>query len=180
LINSRSMNDGINCSMMLRALLFRGAFLAVIWWILTGGAVHSWGVGVVIIGLALAFSLRLQPPSMRNFRVARLPRFFLYFLMHSVTGGMQVARMALRPQLDLQPTMMELELRLADEPARILLASVLNLLPGTLSTGLDGNTLHLHVLDRRMPIEREVRHAESWVAWLFGGDRLETMQGNER
>lgn len=157
--------------MMLRAILFRGTLLAVTWWILTGGALQSWGVGLVTIIFALAFSLRLRPPAVRTFSLARLPRFFLYFLMQSVKGGVQVARMALRPRLDLQPTMMEFELRLADEPARIFLASILNLLPGTLSAGLDGKNLHLHVLDRRMPIEREMRRAESWVAWLFGGDR---------
>lgn len=157
--------------MMLRAILFRGTLLAVIWWILTGGALHSWGVGLATIIVALAFSLRLRPPAVRRFSLARLPRFFLYFLVQSVKGGIQVARMALRPRLDLQPAMLEFELRLADEPARIFLASVLNLLPGTLSAGLDGSNLHLHVLDGRLPVEREMRHAESWVSWLFGGDR---------
>lgn len=157
--------------MMLRAILFRGTLLAAIWWILTGGALRSWGVGLATIIVALAFSLHLGPPVVRKFRLARLPCFFFYFLVQSVKGGMQVARMALRPRLDLQPAMREFELRLADEPARIFLASILNLLPGTLSAGLDGNVLHLHVLDHRLPIEREMRHAESWVAWLFGGDR---------
>ncbi len=132
---------------------------------------HSWGVGLVTVIIALAVSLRLGPPAVRKFSLTRLPSFFLYFLVQSVRGGILVARMALRPRLDLQPAMMEFELRLADEPARIFLASVLNLLPGTLSAGLDGKNLHLHVLDRRMPIEREMRQAEGWVAWLFGGAR---------
>jgi len=154
--------------MMLRTVVFRSTLLAAIWWILTGGAMQSWAVGLPTIALAVAVSMRLRPPTPDRLVLSRFPRFFFYFLWRSLRGGIQVATMALRPRLDLQPAMLEIDLRLGDEGQRLFLANLLNLLPGTLSAGLEGTRLHLHVLDQRMPIEREVRSAEARVAWLFG------------
>ena len=153
---------------MMRAILVRGAFFCIVWWMLTGGSFYAWPVGLVTIALAVAVSIALYPPNMHRVRVRRVPGFFLFFLVKSIKGGVQVAAMALRPRLALHPEILELHLRLPHEAERIFLASILSLLPGTLSAGLDGNLLHLHVLDSRHPIEEEVRTAEDRVALLFG------------
>ncbi|MDP1707951.1 MAG: hypothetical protein Q8L89_02625 [Gammaproteobacteria bacterium] len=39
----------------------------------------------------------------------------------------------------------------------MLLVNTLGLMPGTLSVDLAGDTLHLHVLDERLPISTEVQ-----------------------
>lgn len=153
--------------MMLRALIMRAVLFAVLWWVLTGGAPDAWGVGAVTIALAVAVSLRLRAPGPLRLSIARVPGFLAFFLLQSIKGGMQVAGMAVRPRLDLQPTTMEIHLRLPDESSRVFLTGTLSLLPGTLSFGLNGNRLLLHVLDRRMPIEQEVRNTEVQVARLF-------------
>ncbi|MGV8900338.1 MAG: Na+/H+ antiporter subunit E [Burkholderiaceae bacterium] len=153
--------------MMLRALMMRAVLFALLWWVLTGGAHDAWGVGAATIALAVAVSLRLRAPGPFRFSILRVPGFLAFFLLESIKGGVQVAGMALRPRLDLQPTTMEIHLRLPDESARMFLAATLSLLPGTLSFGLNGNRLLLHVLDRRMPIEQEVRNTEVQVARLF-------------
>jgi hypothetical protein len=57
------------------------------------------------------------------------------------------------------------------EPAgagRLVLANTLNLLPGTLSVSLEGEHLHLNVLDTRRPIVAEVRAAERHLARMLG------------
>lgn len=149
-------------------MALRAALFAVLWWVLTAGAAGSWAVGAVVIVLAVVASLHLQPPGRLAISLAGLPALLLYFLAKSVQGGVQVALVALRPRLDLQPAILEVRLRLSSEPARIFLASLLNLMPGTLSAGLDGDRLQLHVLDARLPIESEVRAAEVRVARVFG------------
>lgn len=149
------------------ALVLRAALLAALWWILTGGHAGAWSVGSVVIALALALSLRLQPPRHSRLSLPGLAGFAAFFLVRSLRAGTQVALMALRPRPDLRPAMLELPLRLPDERERLFLAAVVSLMPGTLCTGLDGDRLQLHVLDVRLPVEAEVRAAEARVARLF-------------
>lgn len=156
--------------MMLRAIVLRALLFCALWWVLTGGRSGAWFIGIITIGVALAFSLRLQPPTARHFSVAGMLEFFVFFLLKSMNGGLQVAAMALRPRLNLQPAILEIRLRLPHEAEQVFLAGTLNLLPGTLSVSLEGNLLQLHVLDARMPIEQEVRAAEAQIARLFRTD----------
>ena len=51
---------------------------------------------------------------------------------------------------------------------RVELANTLNLLPGTLSMGLEGAPLRLHVLDTRHPIVAEMRTAERQLVRMLG------------
>lgn len=151
-----------------RAVLWRSALFAVLWWALTGGNLDSWGVGVVSVALATAASLHLLPPV--NTYVSRigLLRFLVFFIVQSLRGGAQVAGFALRPRMGLRPGFHEIDLRLPDGIGRMLLANTMSLLPGTLSVELQGNRLYLHVLDERAPTETEVRTAETRLAHLLG------------
>lgn len=154
--------------MLIRAILLRTVLLLTLWWGLTGGAPGAWLLGSITVAVAVSASLRLQAPSGRRFPIAGLAACLIFFLAQSVRGGTQVALMALRPRLDLQPAMLEIRLRLSHETEQAFLAGILSLFPGTLSAGLDGNRLKLHVLDARKPVEQEVRAAEERVARLFG------------
>lgn len=151
-----------------RPLLQRATLLAVLWWILTEGSAVAWGAGLISVMLALLASLMLLPPGPARLSPAGLAGFLGFFLLQSVKGGVQVAVMALRPGLDLHPAMLEMPMRLPEGQARVLLANTLNLLPGTLSAGLDHNQLRLHVLDERQPIEAEVREVERRIARMLG------------
>jgi multicomponent Na+:H+ antiporter subunit E len=153
---------------MLPAIIFRAGLFCAIWWTLSGGSFYAWYVGAITVTFAVIASLKLQPPGGQRIRLVQVPAFFLFFVIKSVAGGMQVAAMALRPRMRLRPAMLEMRLRLPHEPEQIFLVSILSLLPGTLSAGLEGNLLQLHVLDSDMRIEQEVRDAESKVAQLFG------------
>lgn len=154
--------------MMIRAILLRTVLLLALWWTLTGGAPGAWLIGSITLAGAVAASLWLQPPGRYRFSITGLLAFSAFFLMKSIKGGAQVAAMALRPRLDLHPDVLEIRLRLPHEAEQVVLASMLSLLPGTLSAGLEENCLHLHVLDSRLPIEQQVRAAEERVARLFG------------
>lgn len=149
-------------SLLIRALLLVGA-----WWVLAGGRADSWWVGAAGILFALVLSLWLAPPSKQGFSVFGLLGYARFFLLQSVKGGSQVAMIALRPRLDLQPAMLELPVRLPEGAAQVLLVCTLGLLPGTLVMEARSNCLRLHVLDRRLQAEPEMRAAEYWIARML-------------
>ena len=154
-----------------RAVLWRGALFAALWWVLALGRADSWDVGVVAVALALAASLRLMPPARGRLSALGLVAFVGFFLVHSVKAGIQVAAMALRPRLDLAAGVVDVPLELPPGPARVVLAHTLTLLPGTLSVRLEGDWLRLHVLDLRLPVVEEVREIEAAIARIQGAAR---------
>jgi multicomponent Na+:H+ antiporter subunit E len=151
-----------------RAALWRGTLLAGLWWALSDGRADSWGVGSVSVLAATILSLHLLPPVSTYVSRIGLLRFLFFFFVQSLRGGIQVAWFALRPHPGLRPGIHEIPLRLPDGIGRVLLANTLSLLPGTLSVGLEGSRLFLHVLDRQAPTEADVRHAEARVAQMLG------------
>lgn len=154
----------------LRAVLGRAAFFAILWVVLAGARVDSVVVGSASVVGATLTSLWLSPPAATRVSPAGVLRFLAFFLVHSVHAGVQVAALALRPRLALQPGLHEITLRLPEGPGRVLLANTLSLLPGTLAVGLDGARLRLHVLDVRAPTEAEVRRTETRIADMLGLD----------
>lgn len=151
----------------LSAGLLRVVLLFAIWWTLAGGRPDSVVFGLIVVAIASAISLRVLPPGSQRISFSGSVRLFAYFLAKSVYAGVQVAWMSLKPHLDLRPAMVSVTLRLPEEAQRSFLAGMLSLMPGTLSAGLDGNRLILHVLDHRLPVEPEVRSAEDQVARMF-------------
>lgn len=153
-------------SSMMQAIVFRAACFGLAWWTLTGGTSKTWMLGMIVVGLTVALSIYLMPPG-GGVALRALPGFIAFFIQNSIRGGVQVAMMAVSPRPALSPAMLEMTLRLPDETSRVFLACTLNLLPGTLSAGLEGDRLVLHVLNREMPIEAEVRMAEERIARLL-------------
>lgn len=153
-----------------RAVLWRSALFALLWWALTDGRTDSWGVGAVSILGAVALSLNLLPPVPTYVSRIGLLRFLLFFIVQSLRGSTQVAWFALRPRPALRPGIHEIALRLPEGIGRVLLANTLSLLPGTLSVELEGNHLSLHVLDVEAPTRAQVRRAETRVAHMLGLD----------
>ena len=156
------------------SLLLRTLLLTLLWWSVTEGA-GAWSIGVPVIALALGVSIWLQPSRQLRLRPVGALRFAAFFLVESLRGGLDVALRAFRPTMPLVPAQLTYRLRLPDGPARVFLADTMSLLPGTLTTELRDDCLHLHVLDARQPIEKELRRVERRVAALFG----EPLSNNE-
>lgn len=159
---------------LIRALLLRALLFAALWWVLTEGEARAWGVGAIFGTIALGGSLYLWPPGQRSLSVRGLSAFLAFFLWQSLRGGVAVAGLALRPRLRLRPEMRTLPLRLPPGLARVLFADVLSLMPGTVSADLAQDCLQVHVLDRALVVEADLRAAEEKVARLF---RLELDHG---
>jgi multicomponent Na+:H+ antiporter subunit E len=162
---------------LVHAVLWRGFILAALWWVLAGERADSWGVGLVTIAVAATVSVVLMPVGPPRLSLVGLAAFLGFFLFQSLKGGVQVAWIALRAVPDLRPGVRVLALRLPAGAARTLLVNTMSLLPGTLSAGLAGERLRLHVLDVRLPAEAELRAIEARIAVMFG---LELEGGRKR
>jgi len=149
------------------ALLFRLAIYSLIWWALTRGAVESWVLGVPAILLALCIDFYLGAYSQTRWSWVGSIAFLAFFLKTSVTSGLDVVRRTYHPRLPLAPAIIEYPLQLQSSTARNLFVCTVSLLPGTLSTALEGNKLVVHVLDVRRPVNRELNIIESRVAAVF-------------
>ena len=147
------------------SLLSRGAWFALIWWILTDGAVSSWWIGVPTIVLAVAAGAVLLPPL--SFVWYEFLRFLPFFFWRSLLGGVDVAWRVFHPRLPIAPTLIDYPLRLPPGLPRVVMATVVSLLPGTLSAALHDQVLVVHVLDKRQENTAEIRAVEQGVARMF-------------
>jgi multicomponent Na+:H+ antiporter subunit E len=157
---------------LLRALLVRSLAFAGLWLVLTDGDLRSPFLAAVAVLSAVASSLVAIPPDRSGPRFSPRPgpmlRFLAFFLAASVRGGFDVARRSLTPALPIDPGYVDYEVRLPDGPGVVMLAGTVSLLPGTLSTRLDGKRLRLHVLDLGLPTEATTRRLEERIGELFG------------
>jgi len=146
---------------VLRALLF-----SLIWWILTEGVMNSWMIGVPFIFFATLSSMVLLPP--HSWSLIGIVRFIPFFLWHSLCAGVDVARRALHPRLPISPGMYDYRWRLPPGMPRVVMANTVSLLPGTLSTKLEEDTLQVHVLDQEGAFASDLIMIETRVANEFG------------
>ncbi len=147
-------------------ILFRATLFAVLWWVLTDGAVRSWWIGVPAVLMATVASAALIPPEPLVGR--ELLRFIPFFLLHSVLGGVDVAWRAFHPDMPIAPDLIAYPLRLPPGLPQVFMANTVSLLPGTLSVALDRGVLQVHVLDRRRDVLAELEAVEHKVARVFG------------
>jgi multicomponent Na+:H+ antiporter subunit E len=153
---------------MMRAALQRGILFALLWWISVEGRQDAWAMGLLAVVAATAASLVLLPPGKNRISPAGLVGFLGFFFWQSARGGVQVAAIALRPRLDLRPTVLELSLMLPPGLPRALMAGVLGLMPGTVGVCLTCDRLRVHVLDERLPAAAGMRKLETHIARMFG------------
>jgi multicomponent Na+:H+ antiporter subunit E len=150
--------------------LERAAVFAVVWWVVAEADPEGWLFGVPFVMLATFASLKLTPTRSWRIRPLGALRYAGYFAHQSILGGIDVALRAIRPSMPLDPELVEYRMRLEPEHARVLFADTVSLLPGTLSTGFEGDWLTMHVLDCGLPVEQSLRDVEERVADLFGLD----------
>lgn len=150
------------------AISIRLILFAVLWWAITEAAIGSWYVGVPVVVIATWVSLKLVPGFALS--LSAVLRFIPFFLWHSLRGGVDVAQRALLPRLAIEPGMVDYHWRLPAGLARVFMANIVSLLPGTLSAELGETTLHLHVLDITADISGELEIIEQRVADIFALD----------
>ncbi len=153
----------------------RAVLFALLWWILTDGAVDSWLVGAPVVLFATLVSVMLLPAFSGS--LTGIVRFVPFFFWRSLYGGVDVARRALHPRLPISPGMYDHRWRLPPGPPRVFMANTVSLLPGTLSAELDEKHLHVHVLDETAAFAEALKELEQRVAALFGLELAATAGG---
>jgi multicomponent Na+:H+ antiporter subunit E len=151
-----------------RRFLIHWLPLALLWWVLVGARWDSWGVGAPVTLLAAAASLGLSDERRGNWRLRGMLGLASFFLRRSLVGGIDVARRSLHPRLPIDPQNVEFPLSLPAGTSRVVFMGMLNLLPGTVTVDLCGDTLLVHVIDAQQPAPRQLRELEKHVAAAFG------------
>ena len=153
-------------------MLARGLLLGVVWWALVEGDAAVLGYGLVLVPLAVATSVALVPPAPSRGAPLRRGRAAVgllgWFLWQSLLGGADVGRRAVRRPVDLDPGLEVYPWRTADPTARVLVAGLNGLMPGTLSVDLEETCLRLHVLDRAVDTRAQLAELERRVAAVLG------------
>ncbi len=140
------------------------------WLAISGWNVADLPVGLVGVAGAVWASLTLQPPRGSRVRLGALAVLAVSFLRGSLVSGFDVARRALRPQLDLQPGLVRAPLRLPPGNARNAFSALASLLPGTLPVGTDEGSLLIHGLDVAQPIARDLAQEEALFMRALGDE----------
>lgn len=156
----------------MRSTLLRAAawspLLALAWWVVVEGRPGSWVVGAPVVALASLVAAAAVPAPRRGVRPLALLAFVGAFAAESARGGWDVARRAWARRPPLAAGFATMRTGLPEGAARVLLADVVSLLPGTLTVDLVGDELLVHALEVGPGLEAEVRALERRVAALLG------------
>ena len=95
----------------------------------------------------MPYIFKLQRNRVSSFGILRLS---FWFLLYSIKGGFQVAFVALKPKLELEPFLYTHHLKVHSPFSISLLANIYSLMPGTLSIEEKEGKLLLHILDKTL------------------------------
>ncbi|MGD8576222.1 MAG: Na+/H+ antiporter subunit E [Thiohalophilus sp.] len=165
-----------NFRVTLLILASRLIWLLLLWWILSAGASESLWLGIPTAMILAVLSLVILPPV--DFSWPAFFRFVPFFIIHSLRGGMDVGRRAFHPALPISPELIEYSTNLPNGIPRVFFSNIINLLPGTLSTGFDGDLLQIHVLDHGGRHFDEIAVIESRVARIFNVEKETAHKGH--
>jgi multicomponent Na+:H+ antiporter subunit E len=138
--------------LMMKALFARFVFFLSVWLMIAGWRQEDLPVGLMACALALWISLSLLPPTVVRPRLGALAKLNLRFLSCAIIAGVDVARRALLPQLDLRPGFIDVPFTLPLGTARSTFLVYQSLQPGTSPTSAEGEILQVHCLDVSQPI----------------------------
>ncbi len=134
--------------------------LAVVWCFLSGGfTLANFLMGLLMGTLTLVCFRPFFPwqPSPRRL-LQKVPAFVRYvprFVYELIKANLQVAYLALHPQMPIRPGIIAFRTRHRSPLGITLLANSITLTPGTLTMDVssDGHTLYIHTLDIAHPEE---------------------------
>ena len=148
--------NGTSRAFGVRALLFFGV------WIVVDQSAKPFNllVGVLACAAAAWVSVKLLPPASGRVRLGALLMLLPRFLWQSLVAGLDVARRAFAPRLDLQPGFIEYRTQLPPGSARSAFELIASLMPGSLASGETPGTIEFHCLDTRQPVVEQLAAEE--------------------
>jgi multicomponent Na+:H+ antiporter subunit E len=136
-------------------------------------AVAGWEPKDVVVGAAVAIaagavSCALCPGLQYRIRPAAFAALTLSFLKGSIVAGLDVARRAMASEPRLNPGFVSFPLAIPAGFARGGFAALSSLQPGTLPTGIEGDRMIVHALDRSEPVAATLAADERRFLQAFG------------
>jgi len=142
----------LRAPLKMKTLAVRFVFFLGVWLMIASWKKADLPVGLAASALAVWISLSLLPPTVVRPRFAALAKLSLRFLSSSIIAGVDVARRALLPRVDLRPGFVAVPLTVPPGPARNAFLVYQSLQPGTSPTSAEGEVLQVHCLDISQPI----------------------------
>ena len=161
------MSAGAGGVLALRALLYFGVWFVVDGSIKPGNLV----VGILASVAAAWVSVKLLPPSRGRVRLGGLLMLLPRFLWQSLVAGVDVARRAFAPRLDLQPGFVEYRTQLPPGSARNAFELISSLMPGTVPSDEGPQHIEFHCLDTRAPVAEQLAAEELAYTPALQGER---------
>ena len=158
----------VNSWLVWKRVALRLGLMASLWWGLTGVDWHSWLVGLPVVAVSTALSLKLGSTSDWRWSFGSLLPFAWYFTRQSILSGWDVARRALHPNCRLNPGLISYNLDLPSGSSRLFFCGIVSLLPGTLVVSIDESKAWIHVLDTSIEQDPTLEELETRIARLFG------------
>ena len=158
----------LRAPLKMKTLAVRFVFFLGVWLMIASWKEEDLPVGLVASALALWISLSLLPPSVVRPRLAALAKLSLRFLSSSIIAGVDVARRALLPRLDLRPGFVAVPLTVPPGVARNAFLVYQSLQPGTSPTSAEGEMLQVHCLDISQPIAAAIMADEALFKKAIG------------
>lgn len=152
----------------LRAVLYFGV------WVVVDQSAKPSNLAVgVFASLAAAWaSVKLLPSSRGRIRIGLLLLLLPRFLWHSLLAGVDVARRAFAPRLDLQPGFVAYQTRFPPGSARSAFELIASLMPGSVPSDENADRIEFHCIDTRQPIvDQLVAEEAAYAHALEGGPR---------
>lgn len=160
------MINRVPLSIMLSTTRF--TFFFCIWLVVASLKFADLPIGIAAAALALWISLRLWPPHPISLRPVPIARLTSRLLGCSILAGVDVARRALLPRLDLRPGFVTTPLSLQSGGTRSAFLLYESLQPGTLPTGVDSDHLQVHCLDISQPVIEAIEADEALFKRVIG------------
>ena len=158
----------LRAPLKMKTLAVRFVFFLGVWLMIASWKAEDLPVGLVASALALWISLSLLPPTVVRPHFAALAKLSLRFLSSSIIAGVDVARRALLPRLDLRPGFVAVPLTVPPGVARNAFLVYQSLQPGTSPTSAEGEMLQVHCLDISQPIAAAIMADEALFKKAIG------------
>jgi multicomponent Na+:H+ antiporter subunit E len=150
------MNAGTGRVLVVRALLYFALWIVVD----QSAKPANLVVGVLASAAATWASLKLLPPAIGRVRLGALLLLLPRFLWQSLVAGVDVARRAFAPRLDLQPGFIDYRTQLPPGSARNAFELIASLMPGSVPSDETRGTIEFHCLDTRQPVAEQLAAEE--------------------
>mgnify|MGYP001765366399 CR=1 FL=1 len=144
-----------------RALLVRALLYFCVWIVVDQSAKPSHlVVGVVASGMAAWASLWLLPPAKGRVSLGALLLLLPRFLWQSLVAGLDVARRAFAPHVNLNPGFVQYHTGLRPGPARNAFELIASLMPGSVASDEGRDHIEFHCLDAAQSAQEQLAAEE--------------------